>query len=273
MLADKFKKVYGRLFKKQIIKNWKNGSLYVLNYHSTPAIYQANFENQLTFLSQHFEFTSPNMMAEKTFAFGDKPKLLLTFDDGILSNLDCLDLLDKFKIKAIFFVVPNFIKAFEPLKFYRNNIRFEPHTKLEITTKDMLPIPIESLSLIVKRGHTIGHHTASHDLRDISDWDEEKIEYEIISSKKELEKEINQSIQYFASPIDSRFVLNNNLARAYTTEYELHFSTFAGSNKFPLYKLMKRINVETYFSIEQILFSLSKFELLRWKIILWNKDY
>ncbi|MFZ6665281.1 polysaccharide deacetylase family protein [Peijinzhouia sedimentorum] len=273
MFAEKFKKNYGRLFKKQIIKNWKNGSLYVLNYHSTPKEQIDNFKKQLEFLSTYFEFISPRVVAEKNLAAGEKPRLLLTFDDGILSNMDCLDLLDKFNVKALFFVVPNFIKAIEPQKFYRQNIRFEPHDRLEITSRDMSPISIKDLSHLVDRGHTIGHHTASHDLREISKWDEDKIEHEIISSKNELEKEINFRIDYFASPIDSRFILNSESAKTLTKNYALHFTTFAGANKFPLDKLVKRINIETYFSIEHIIFSMSKFELLRWKMRLRNMGY
>lgn len=260
--------VYSKFFKQFIEKGWKPGTLYVLNYHNTPKIYLENFKNQLNYLAQHFEFIRPNDLLNSQWGKEKKPKMIITFDDGIKSNLNTIPILDEFNIKALFFVVYNFIHSKEPTLFYRKNIRFNPNLYLESSKEDITPMSHEDLKLLIQKGHSIGFHTASHDMRELLKWNEDRIFYEFILSKRLLEIEIGSKIVFFASPIDSRLIWKKiGLEETIHENYDCHFLTIGGINyKSKNLTKIKRINLEAYLRVEQVLFRLSKFEALRWKL-------
>jgi hypothetical protein len=101
--------------------------LIVLNYHSTPLKFIANFEEQINFYKAHFSIVSPNDL--KNFYANKleskKPKLLITFDDGLSNNKYALQVLDKYDIKALLFIVPDFIESTKQKDYYTNHIRSE----------------------------------------------------------------------------------------------------------------------------------------------------
>lgn len=79
----------------------------VLNYHATPASRAAGLERQLEFYRQHYTPCGPGDL-DALFAGtwrGEKPGLLITFDDGYRSNFDvAAPLLEKHGFHACFFV-------------------------------------------------------------------------------------------------------------------------------------------------------------------------
>lgn len=103
---------------------------------------------------------------------GNKKVVLLTFDDGPKEkeNIDkMIDVLDKHKAKAIFFV---------------NGYRIKPHPEL--------------LKLIDDRGQIIGNHTYSHIV--LNKESKEKIDYEIDEVSKQIKEITGKEPVFLRAP-------------------------------------------------------------------------
>jgi peptidoglycan/xylan/chitin deacetylase (PgdA/CDA1 family) len=98
------------LFFYNIIKN-KNNLLYVLNYHTTYPNDNKSFTKQIIFFKKYFDFVNEKFLLnkKKINRLNNKPKILLTFDDGHISNLNILKILERYKIYSIFFIPYEFI--------------------------------------------------------------------------------------------------------------------------------------------------------------------
>ena len=113
--------------------------------------------------------------------------ILFTFDDGFKSNLMVEKILNKFEIKAIFFVPSDFISIGSPVeakKFIKNNIL---DNDIPSDFKYLRNMQYKDLRYLIKRGHTIGAHSKTHaNLNKIKE--PKKLNDEIINSAKILEK-------------------------------------------------------------------------------------
>jgi peptidoglycan/xylan/chitin deacetylase (PgdA/CDA1 family) len=85
----------------------------ILTYHNIQNY--DNFEKQIEYLSKSWKFITPSEFEE--LAEGREQKyrkmVLITFDDGFVSNIEAAKILNKKSIKAIFFVVPKYIEQKE----------------------------------------------------------------------------------------------------------------------------------------------------------------
>ncbi len=97
--------------------------------------------------------------------------VLLTIDDGpqIETTIGFLDLLDKYDVKALFFI---------------NGYLAEPHPQI--------------VREIIDRGHKIGNHTWGH--RRLSEEDPETTEFEILELNKWLERKADYTPRFFRAP-------------------------------------------------------------------------
>jgi peptidoglycan/xylan/chitin deacetylase (PgdA/CDA1 family) len=77
----------------------------ILLYHGVPAGHSGKvFEQHVQFLRQYFEFVSPHDI-ERTRRPHERPRVLLTFDDGFRNNSDVVaPILRKYDVPAAFFV-------------------------------------------------------------------------------------------------------------------------------------------------------------------------
>jgi len=101
------------LFFYNIMKN-RNNLLYVLNYHATYPNDNKSFTKQIIFFKKHFDFVNEEFLLnkKKINLISNKPKILLTFDDGHISNLKILKILERYKIYSIFFILYKFINKY-----------------------------------------------------------------------------------------------------------------------------------------------------------------
>ncbi|MBE8352120.1 polysaccharide deacetylase family protein, partial [Leptospira borgpetersenii] len=87
--------------------------------------------------------------------------LLLTFDDGYLSNrIVAEEILEPLGIKALFFIISDFVdiqKKQEIRKFISNNIY--PSFTVEQVPDFWAPMRWEDLEVLLHKGHSIGSHT------------------------------------------------------------------------------------------------------------------
>lgn len=192
----------------RIINTVKNGigvhaskRLRVLVYHDVPPDCINDFSEQIKWLSKRWEFIDAQRFG--ALITGEQPlvedSLLLTFDDGFYSNYIVAEtILDPLNIRAIFFVVSDFIDAksvIESRNFIARDIRVD-------MLPSMMPPHWKNMSWadlrnLQARGHTIGAHTATHPKLStlVGDLAYEK---EIVTSADLIENMIEKEVLHFA---------------------------------------------------------------------------
>ena len=86
----------------------KNSGIRVLIYHDVKTEEQIKlFKKQILSLQNEYEFISPtNFQQNLINSKKNKPKILLSFDDGFKSNRKLAEeVLNKLNIKALFFII------------------------------------------------------------------------------------------------------------------------------------------------------------------------
>jgi len=177
--------------------------LRIVNYHNIAPDEQERFAAQLRWLVRSWKFVSPQRFAG--MMSGDEPiegaNLLLTFDDGLVSNRKVAEeVLNPMGIQALFFVVSDFaniVQEDESRDFIARNIwrnmtpETVPHDWRNMTWAD--------LAWLLDTGHTIGAHTRSHarlsELKEVNE-----IEAEIIECANMLKSKLGVEIEHFAYP-------------------------------------------------------------------------
>lgn len=244
------------------------GELLVLNYHGTQKKYLRAFEKQINFLSSHFEFASPAFLDE--FYSGnvkqEKPKVLLTFDDGIKNNIHAAELLAARGIKALFLIVPGFVDCpqNEQHNYFISNIRPEINTAIDSLPEDTTALSREELLKVLEMGHSIGSHSYTHMLV-AGKFSREESEKEIIASKKRLLEIFPGIIASFCSPNNSLLSCGKMEMELIKKEYRYFLSTFPGSNlenKNPFF--IKRSNVEVHWMEGAFIRAIGNWDRKRW---------
>ena len=243
---------------------WKKNELLVLNLHSTPKQFEGNFTNILKFLKKNFNIIGPESLID--FSSGllktEKPSLLFTFDDGLKNNLRAAKILEENGIAALFFVVPDFVNASENKQgknYYLQNIRPIVNPKFDKELEDFESMNWEEIQKLAKSGHSIGSHSMSHRLSINSTEDE--LLLEIVKSKEEIERKTNLSVIHFCSPNNTAISVSDRAKELIAELYDYHFTTFHGSNSTQdSKKLIKRINIETFWGLGAVKFALSRFQ-------------
>lgn len=247
----------------------KTGDLLVLNYHSTPLWLMPEFERQLRFLSEHYELVSPDHLESfygGTAAALKKPAVVFTFDDGLKNNLHAAAMLEKFGVRGLFLVVPDFFTGQPGSQetYYRTNIRREVNDEVDRLPEDKTAMSESDLKELLQRGHLIGCHSMTHTMS--RDDDREKQYREVIESKAFLEKMFSREIVHFCAPFNSLRSTGREQMKLIAENYRYFHSTFPGSNlteKDPLF--IKRVNVEVFWPLDAVRFAISGPEWNRWK--------
>ena len=160
--------------------------LYVLNAHNLGSdLGMEVVMKNLKWLKKHFDFVhSPDEKID-----GNRPCILLTFDDGYDEWIAIGELLAKFKIRAIFFV---------------NGGILHPETSQAVMRRcksTKLPLSKSDIKSLVKQGHTIGSHSYSHyNLRDLT---LTQLHLEVSNDLEQLEALTESRVKFFAWPYGS----------------------------------------------------------------------
>jgi len=109
------------------------------------------------------------------------PRVLITFDDGYKDNIEyAYPILEKYKIRALFFVCPSKVEEtpnHNPRENYMN---------------------WSDLKFLKSKGHMIGAHTMSH--KKLNECSIDEMHYEVDQSIYEVKQNLNQEEIYFAYP-------------------------------------------------------------------------
>lgn len=213
------------LFKKKDI-------LRILVYHHIEKNYFNRFENQLKILRENWKFITPRQfedhMNKKKILKGRN--LLITFDDGFKSNFFVeKKILNKFDIKAIFFIPSDFINLKshkKTQKFINENILDHVRPKNFEKLKSM---SVNDLKVLIKKGHTIGCHTKTHaNLANIDNFFD--LKNEILHSAKNLEKLLKINIDHFAYTYGNYESISKRSFMIAKKKYRYIYSCLRGNN-------------------------------------------
>ena len=160
---------------RKLNKRYHNDYIRVINYHDTVDDNADSFEAQLKWYKEHYvntDFNTFKCFIDKRYHFDNKPGLMLTFDDGKRGNYDCArDLLKKYGFTGYFMCSSDLINT----EGYMDK---------------------EQILTLVREGHIIGDHTATH--HRMNEMDEDSVlYYEISESKQKLEDITGEPVEIF----------------------------------------------------------------------------
>lgn len=206
--------------------------LRILSYHDMPETKEPLFIRQLNWLQKSWEIISPNkfelIIDGKEVLKRDS--LLLTFDDGTMSNFNVArNILDPLNIKALFFIVTNYaiIGDNENWKqFINEDIMLNKYDK-EIP-KYLKNMSIENLKTLKKNGHSIGSHTLNH--ARLSNLNGKKLLDEIVDGADKLEEYIDEQINHFAYPFGNFESINSKASLIACKRFKYVYTGIRGDN-------------------------------------------
>lgn len=211
----------------------KQGHIRILMYHDINETQRGKFEEQIRYLKKKgYQFTdyktlkgilAGEIMIKETY-------ILLTFDDGFQSNYQISKILDKYKIKGIFFITTSFIEMMDRTQedtFIEHSFLVNSTEIFEEKTGSKA-LSWNQIRQMERQGHTIGAHTQTH-IR-LSETDTKQIMQEMFKSKKVLEEQLGSVVELMAYPFgDIRSIdkLSLSIAEKY---FKYIFSGVRGRN-------------------------------------------
>jgi len=191
------------------------------------------FEDFICFIDKKYGFINPcDFISEKE---NITDGVLLTFDDGFYSNkVVAENILNKYNVKAMFFIAEKFIGLNKADSFIFSQNNFYPNSKIsQERAQDFVSMKWSDVDWLIDNGHTIGAHTATHKMLSKID-NLDLLQDEIESSANRLENKIKRRVRIFAFPFgtpDSVSVKAFELAKK---RFDYAFSNVRGSvNKSP----------------------------------------
>lgn len=188
------------------------------------------FERVIDLLNKKYRFINPRDIRKENKLNDNEIKIVLTFDDGFLSNKRLYDsILKKYKIRAIFFITKDFIDVEHDNCLEFCKATFLPALDLKTAKFDQyLPMSWEDLRYLQNQGNVIGAHSRSH----ISLTDELKqseLHEEIVGSADAIEEKIDCPINEFAFPFGSVSDLGTRAFDLAKTRFDFIFSNIRGN--------------------------------------------
>ena len=206
--------------------------LRVLSYHDMEEEDHDLLEKQLLHLKKSWNFLTPD---EFELIIYNKKKitkdsLLLTFDDGTISNYNiACHILEKYKIKAIFFVVTEYALLSDNDKwqeFANININLkESSYKLNDNFKNMRLYELKDL---INKGHTIGGHTNTH--KRVSNLTNIELIEEIINGTDKLESLLGVKINHLAYPFGNFESVSDSASKIARNRFNCVYTGMRGDN-------------------------------------------
>ena len=207
--------------------------LRVLMYHDINPSDMKSLATHLLWLKESWDFLSPFQFEQVMQGHQRllRNSLLLTFDDGFLSNLTvAVTILNPLRIKAIFFVIPDFIDKIEQdqsRKFIVERLRVDLESRAPLDHfKNM---SWSDLSQLLENGHVIGAHSMSHE--SLGDGTPHNIlGREIIEAADRLESKLGTQIRHFAFPFGNFNSLSKQAFEVAMSRYRFIYSGIRGDN-------------------------------------------
>lgn len=225
------------LMLKNLSKRYSGKYVRIVNYHHVHN--DINFEKQIVYFKKKFDnidYHSFESFMESGKLPGEKPGIIITFDDGYDDNYEvALRILEEYKMTGWFMVSSDLVGKQGYMDWKQ--------------LKDLL-----------NKGHVIGDHTSTHHRMNANDT-RESLEYEIIESKNRLEKELEISVNIFCWCGGEEEHYTKNAANIIK---EAKFKYGFMTNSYPLTRntnhfQIQRINIEDEWSMGLVKLQISGF--------------
>jgi peptidoglycan/xylan/chitin deacetylase (PgdA/CDA1 family) len=214
----------------------KKNNLRVLLFHDICRKDFHRFRTKIEWLSKDWNFVSVSDF-EKMIK-GDKAiignNLLLTFDDGFLSNYFLAkEILNVMGIPALFFIITEFCRMEDEKKqklFLEENLYPKWKGEAIPAHKDeLVNMSLDNIKYLIKSGHKIGYHTASHQrLSNIKE--NYELENEIITGADKLESLLNIKLNHFAFTFGDINSFSKQALDIGKSRFEYIYTGMRGSN-------------------------------------------
>ena len=228
----------GKIFPKIInhSKSYRKCRLTVYNLHSTSKEHFSEYKNLLEKIDKKAKFIHPDQIDDFfKKRYQDQSYSLLTLDDGYENNYEfAKEILNELNIKAIFFVIPNFIKSNKKNISTRYFESLYPKRKKSLMLNSkvkFLPLSLEKIDEIIKLGHSIGMHGLNHE--NFAELTEKEIKIKVEEGLA-IFKKIKINIKHFAYPFGDNKSFNkrsNKVLKKYFSYIHLGTRGFNFSNR------------------------------------------
>ena len=205
----------------------------ILLFHDIGISEEDRFIRQIESCLANGEFIDPNELDRLVLQDQniDSNKMMLTFDDGFSSNFTIAQqILNPRNIKAIFFVIPEFVSSISN-ELQENFVtkRLYPGKSQHMVPTHLRSMTWEQITILSSQGHTIGCHSKTHKrLATISDGRE--LSEEIISSGLIIESFISKKVEHFAFPFGNSASISKQALQIASDNYKYVYSGLRGSN-------------------------------------------
>lgn len=231
-LRDNLWSIAGQSGAASVAGTWLHSrqSLRILMYHDVPQQLLPIFESHLEWLTERFEIIGPTDF-EKGTSRSNRPKALLTFDDGCQDNYELVaPLLESHGLRGLFFVCPGFAglsreSSFELME--RSSVLLGEKTR-DSRWQRMSRREIVDLD---KRGHRIGNHTMTH--VPLAKIDHETMVREISEGAATLDHWLGHPCSFFAWTY-SWSEISDVALRVGQASHQYCFSPCSGLNRWPV---------------------------------------
>ena len=208
--------------------------LRVLTFHDIPTNQMNEFKAQLSSLKRDWTIISPEKF--ESMIVGNTPikgsNLLITFDDGLISNLEVAEkVLNPMNIKAIFFIISDFasIDNYEEARQFISE-RIMPNSNIEHIPDNWSNMQWQDLSTLLEQGHTIGSHSRKHArLSECLTIDE--LNDEIVHSANKIKLNLGCNVDHFAYPFGDFISINKKALAIACNQYKYIHTGMRGNNK------------------------------------------
>jgi peptidoglycan/xylan/chitin deacetylase (PgdA/CDA1 family) len=207
----------------------------VLTTHEVKQKNLFNFELRIKEILKTHSFISPDFFFDylKDKKQLNKKSVLITFDDGFLSSFNAtIKILDKYNIKAIFFIPTGIFdlkSKKDKINFLVNNIYFNNLDNQELDEEDYEFMNIKHLKILHDNGHMICPHTHSHvkvnTLKSTSSFHDE-----LVKPTELINKLFGNKLNAMAIPVGTHRVINKSSLNQIISNYDYNFMTIYGKN-------------------------------------------
>ena len=185
-------------------------------------------------LQRYFYFVDPTvyLKGELPASREGKMPLLLTFDDGFISNLRAaIEVLSPLGIRAVFFVPNGYLDCGSPPEqedYLYERIYAGRYQRGDLPA-GLAPMTWDDLKALMRDGHVIGAHTVTHPrLGELNDLTE--LEEEVCVGGDELERRLGCKVDSFAIPFGSIGVISPIALATARRRYGKVFTSVRGDN-------------------------------------------
>lgn len=232
----------------------------ILAFHSLLNNQKSGFERLIQYLLDKHGIISPaeaeaRLQGEAQPGSPGKILYLLTFDDGFKNHATlALPILEKFQVKAIFFICPGLMDL-PPEKQREAIIRyvFNGNFKKAEATDGLTLMSWSDAESVAGAGHTIGSHTLCH--RRLSHLRQPDLEQEIFLAADLIEKKLKIPIKWFAPPFGDLKSIDSRSLKAIGRQFQFSCTAIRGLNSSatrPLELLREGIDLRNSFYYQKM---------------------